>query len=127
MATALELGPEGWKPYLEALKKRPDPVPTPEQIAERERLIEKAGEAAAMLKDRFGATRVILFGSLAHRAWFHPRSDVDLAVEGIGPETFYRAWTSVEHLITDRPVDLVDIASSSASVRRSLADEGIDI
>jgi hypothetical protein len=45
MATALELGPEGWKPYLEGLKKRPEPVLSPEQIAERDSLIEKAREA----------------------------------------------------------------------------------
>lgn len=127
MATALELGPEGWKPYAEALKMRPDRVPTREEIAERDRLIEKAREAAAMLKESYGATRVILFGSLAHGAWFHPRSDVDLAVEGIAPETFYRAWTAVEHVIADRPVDMVDIAASYPSVRRSLAHEGIDL
>jgi predicted nucleotidyltransferase len=127
MATALELGPEGWKPYIEALRKRPDPGPTPEHVAERDRLIAKAREAAAMLKQKYGATRVILFGSLAHRDWYHPRSDVDLAVEGIAPEVFYRAWTAIEHVIKDRPVDLVDVTAASPSVRRTLLDEGMDL
>jgi len=36
-----------------------------------------------VLKSRFGARRVVLFGSLAHAAWFAPHSDVDLAVEGL--------------------------------------------
>jgi predicted nucleotidyltransferase len=127
MATALELGPEGWKPYIEAMRSRPEPVPTPEEIAERDRLIEKAREAAAMLKQRYGATRVVLFGSLAHRAWYHPRSDVDLAVDGIAPETFFRAWTAVEHVIRERAVDLVDIAAASPSVYRSVTEDGIDL
>ncbi len=38
-----------------------------------------ARQAAQILKDKFGATRVIAFGSLAHGAWFHARSDIDLA------------------------------------------------
>lgn len=127
MATALELGPEGWKPYIEALKKRPEPVLSPEQVAEREVLIAKAREAATMLKVKYGAKRVWLFGSLAHGAWFHPSSDVDLAVEGIPAEAFYHAWTAVEHIIKDRNVDLVDIASASVSIRRSITEEGMDL
>ena len=42
MATALELGPEGWTPYLEALKRRPISVPSPQMVAERERLVDDA-------------------------------------------------------------------------------------
>ena len=43
-------------------------------------------ETAAVLKSRFGVRRVILFGSLAHDAWFMPDSDVDIAVEGLSSE-----------------------------------------
>jgi predicted nucleotidyltransferase len=127
MATALELGPEGWKPYIEAMRSRPEPVPTPEEIAERDRLIEKAREAAAMLKQRYGATRVWLFGSLAHKVWFHVGTDVDLAAEGIPPRLFYRACAAIEHVIRDAPVDLVDISSTYPSVKRAIAVEGIEL
>jgi uncharacterized protein len=50
-----------------------------------------AHRAARLLREEFGATRVVAFGSLAHGAWFEPRSDIDLAVEGIPVEAFWRA------------------------------------
>jgi predicted nucleotidyltransferase len=125
MATALELGPEGWKPYLEGLKKRPEPVLSPEQIAERDRLIEKAREAAAMLKHKYGAKCVILFGSLAHKGWFHPRSDVDLAVEGVAPDDFYQAWEDAALMIRGRKVDLLRLETAATPMLRAIREEGV--
>jgi len=124
MATALELGPEGWKPYLEGLKNRPEPVLSPEQVAERDRLIEKAREAAAMLKEKYGAKRVILFGSLAHQLWFDEWTDVDLAVEGLVGADLYRAWSDVVGIIRDRTVDLVDVNDARPSVARAVETHG---
>jgi predicted nucleotidyltransferase len=127
MATALELGPEGWKPYIEALRQRPDPVPTPEEIAERDRLIEKAREAAAMLKESYGATRAWLFGSLAKGVWFDDRSDVDIAVEGIDGIAFYRAWSDVEAMFGGRDVDLVDLREARGSVIAAIHRDGTEL
>lgn len=127
MATALELGPEGWKPYIEALRQRPDPVLTPEAKAERDRLIEKAREAATMLKTKYGATRVVLFGSLAHKAWFDGATDVDLAVDGIPGIAFYSAWSDVEAMIAGRDVDLVDLLEVRESLRAAIKRDGITL
>ena len=127
MATALELGPEGWKPYLDGLKNRPEPVLSPEQIAERDRLIEKAREAAAMLKSKYGAKRVILFGSLAHKEWSHQRTDVDLAVEGLPDEVFYRAWGEADEMIPGRHMDIVSIASAKPSIREAIQRHGVEL
>jgi predicted nucleotidyltransferase len=49
----------------------------------RERTWELVRRAAAMLKEQFGATRVVAFGSLVHGHWFSSASDVDLAAWGI--------------------------------------------
>lgn len=84
-------------------------------------------EAARVLKERFGARRVLLFGSLAHAAWFFPDSDVDLVVEGIPPADFWRAWAAVEALIGDRPVDLIDPDMASDSLRRAIEEYGIEL
>jgi predicted nucleotidyltransferase len=56
-----------------------------------------------LVKD-FGATQIILFGSLA---WgrFAANSNIDLAVEGISPEHFFTALAAVSRL-TDRWVEL---------------------
>lgn len=40
-----------------------------------------ARRASHILKEEFGATRVVAFDSLAHGAWYGSCSDVDLAVE----------------------------------------------
>jgi tRNA nucleotidyltransferase (CCA-adding enzyme) len=92
MSTALELTREGRKRYLEAIRHRPAPPgPTPAERREREQLLARIREAAAALKARFGVRRVVLFGSLAHEAWFVPDSDVDLAVEGLGGGDYWEA------------------------------------
>ena len=50
--------------------------------------LEAARAAADLLRRRYGATRVRLFGSVLHPERFHERSDVDLAVEvGQAPTT----------------------------------------
>jgi len=89
--TALELRREGWKRYLEAAGRQPPPPElTPGERREHERLLKRIREAAAVVKTRFGARRVVLFGSLAHTAWFVPDSDVDLGVEGLVGDEYWR-------------------------------------
>lgn len=128
MPTALELGPGGWKPYLEAARRRGalGSVPTMDP-EERAGLLSRIREAARVLKEQFGARQVRLFGSLAHAAWFFPDSDVDLAVEGIPPKDFWRAWAEVEAIIQDRPVDLIDLNMASDSLRRAIQKYGIEL
>jgi predicted nucleotidyltransferase len=80
-----------------------------------------------MLKSRFGVRRVVIFGSLAHAAWFIPDSDVDLAVEGLAPKDFWQAWRIVEEIISDRPVDLIELEAASESLRRAIKRHGIEL
>ncbi|MDH7599862.1 MAG: hypothetical protein QHH07_09560 [Sedimentisphaerales bacterium] len=70
MPTALELIPEGWKPYLEAARSRPAPPgPTPTEERQREQVLARVGHAAEALKAQFGVKRVVLFGSLVQTTW----------------------------------------------------------
>jgi predicted nucleotidyltransferase len=69
----------------------------------------------------------VLFGSLAHEAWFAPDSDVDLAVEGLRVEDYWRAWRLVEDIIADRPVDLIDIGAVGDSLRRAIQRYGVEV
>ena len=128
MPTALELGREGWKPYLEAARRRPAPpeLPPAEQ-QERKQLLSRIREAAAVLKTRFGARRVVLFGSLAHAAWFTPDSDVDLAVEGLTAQDYWQAWRLLEEMISDRSVDLVDVDTAGESLRQAIERYGVEL
>ncbi len=128
MPTALELTRKGWKPYLEAARHRPVPSePTPAERNERERVLSRLQEAADALKARFGVRRVVLFGSLAHEAWFVPDSDVDLAVEGLAGDDYWEAWRLVEEVIGDRLVDLIEIEMAGESLRRAIERYGVEL
>lgn len=128
MPTARELGPEGWEPYLEAARRRTDRSPkTKTARSERERLLEKAREAASALKRQFKAKRVILFGSIAHDLWDDQESDLDLAVEGLPLKKYWQAWKVVEDIISDRPVDLVDIETATESLKDSIERYGVEL
>lgn len=76
-----------------------------------------AQRAAALLKDQFNARRVILFGSLARHDFFHRRSDVDLAVEGIKSQDFWQAWSALDTLGCDFEINLVDVETALPSLR----------
>jgi predicted nucleotidyltransferase len=128
MATALELAREGWAPYIAALSRRPAPPElSPEEQRERKQLLARVRQAAAMLKSRFAARRVVLFGSLAHASWFVRDSDVDLAIEGLSSEDYWQAWRLVEEIIGDRPVDLIEIETSGESLKRAIERYGVEL
>lgn len=128
MPTALELTREERKRYLEAARRRPSPPDlTSVEQRTRERILDRTREAAAALKSRFGARRVFLFGSLAHAAWFAPDSDVDLAVEGLAGDDYWRAWRVVEEIIGDRPVDLIAIEMARESLRQAIRRYGVEL
>ena len=128
MATALELGRKGWAPYLRAARMREfakDEAPDAEQ--HEERLRGRVNKAAGALKGEFGARRVFLFGSLAHSGWFADDSDVDLVVEGLSPDLYWKAWRKVEEMIEERPVDLIPYEDASESMKRAIRRIGIEL
>lgn len=84
-----------------------------------------ARRAARVLKEMFDATRVLAFGSLAHGAWFGPRSDIDLAVEGVPADAFWRAWVALERVDPAFEIDLVAIESAPASLRDEITSQGV--
>lgn len=88
---------------------------------------EVAQRAAQLLKKQFGATRVVLFGSLAHTATFTLWSDVDLAAWGLRPEDTFRAVQAVLALDPKIEVNLVDIETCRPAVSAAIEREGIEL
>jgi len=128
MPTALELMPEGWRSYLEAARQRPTPPDlTPAERLEREQLTGLIHKAVAILKSHFGVRRVVLFGSLAHAAWFASDGDVDIAVEGLAGKNYWQAWGMLEEIIGDRPVDLIEIETAKESLRQAIQRYGVEL
>lgn len=99
-----------------------------EQQAQRlVRALFVAQQSAQMLKERFGAKRVILFGSLAQANFFHLRSDIDLAIEGVQSRDFWRAWCSLDALAGEFEIDLIDIGTASEWLRLEIAQKGVEL
>jgi len=128
MSVAFELTPAELKRYRDAARRRATArTSTPADAAARDDLLKRVRSAAAALRTRYGARRVILFGSLAHEAWYVADSDVDLAVEGLAGDTIWRAWRAVEEIIGDRPVDLVEVETARASLRSAIERTGVPL
>ena len=126
MPTALELPREEWGRYIESASRRPGlPAITPEEAQEREQLLERVKQAVVELKKQYAIHRVVLFGSLAHRAWYLPSSDVDLAVEGLDPGSYWKAWKLAEDIIATHPVVLIDIDTARESLQQAMERNGI--
>lgn len=98
-----------------------------EMLARRERSLSVARKAARILKECFGVTRVLLFGSLATESWFHIRSDVDLAVEGLKSEDFWRADCCLESIGDGFEIDLVDLNTAPPGLRQTIDRDGKEI
>jgi len=83
----------------------------------------EAMRVAEVLVRDFGARRVYLFGSLLQEGRFHERSDVDLAVEGIAPERFFKTWAAVGADV-HVPIELVDIDEVGEAMRELILEHG---
>jgi predicted nucleotidyltransferase len=90
----------------------------------RDRAWEVARQAAEFLRTRFGATRVVAFGSLAHRAWFSPTSDIDLAVWGLVPDDYLVAVAQLQDLEPQFKIDLISAEHCRPELRAAIAEEG---
>ena len=129
--TASDLKKAGW-PREDLIKYRPWQAVERygrdrDLIFRRNRAWEVARKAATILKERFGATRVLVFGSLAHGAWFTPRSDIDLWVDGIPVENFFHAEADVEAVATGYKLDLVDSRECSPELLEQVEEEGVEL
>ena len=95
-----------------------------EAEARRARALAVAEACGTLLRERFGARRVILFGSLVGQGPWHGASDIDLAVEGLPPEQFFAAYTACRDLLpADIELDLVPLESAYPEMRARILGE----
>lgn len=122
--TALDLSPFEWKQYhpFTAGGSRYSML----LIRKRDSARNVAGSIAQELVKRFGAHRVVLFGS-ASRGDIHKKSDIDLAVWGIPPKDFYRAVAFASGYSKEWRVDLVDAEDCRETLRYSILKDGVEL
>ena len=81
---------------------------------------------AKVLKERFHASKVVLFGSVT-RTDFSQWSDIDLAVWGISISDYYRAVAYASGYSSVFKVDLVDVEDCSQSLLLHITQHGIEL
>jgi uncharacterized protein len=123
MATTLAITPEKMAAYRATALRR-------QQIEEstlahrKAQALGVARQAAALLKTQFGATAVLLFGSLAHEQWFTASSDIDLAAWHINPADYFRAVAYLQDISPEFSIDLVSLEDCKATLRTTILAEG---
>jgi predicted nucleotidyltransferase len=123
--TALDLSRDNLKTYrpMEAIRIRK--VMISADLTKRRRFANlTAREAAEILRNEFGAKKVILFGSLAQRGRFTLWSDIDLAVQGIPPSRFFEAVGAVTGMSSQFKIDLIDMDTCLPSLRNNIEAVG---
>ena len=87
-----------------------------------ERLEARVADAATLLRGRYGAAEVVLFGSLA-TGDLTGTVDVDLAVRGVETARYFDALAELMALFA-APVDLVRLEEASPSLSERIIAEG---
>jgi len=93
----------------------------------KEQCLEISRKVADLLKRKYGAGRVVLFGSLAHGAWYTPRSDIDIYAEGIPVSAFFRAEADAQEISKGFNLDLVDPGDCPPEMISKIKQEGIEL
>lgn len=96
-------------------------------ISRRERGWTVARQAARVLREMFGATRVVVFGSLVHGHWFRVDSDIDIAVAGVPPDRFWHVWAALDDVAEGFEINLVALEDTTGTFRQHIEVEGIEL
>ncbi|MDH7577559.1 MAG: nucleotidyltransferase domain-containing protein [Bacillota bacterium] len=99
-----------------------------DEILKRRRLKlaqQRAQAVARLLKEKWGAQAVYLFGSLAGgRLWEH--SDLDFFVVGLpGSEHYYEILADAERIAAPFEVDLILEEAAPAYIKKAVAEKGV--
>lgn len=120
--TALELTREEWKAYDPGYHLRTNKAL--HDSKRRQQAWRVARKAAKLLRTQFGARKVVVFGSLAHRAWFTARSDIDLMAWGLGDQ-YFKAVAAMLDFSPEFAIDLVDPKMCAPTLLKVVKREGI--
>lgn len=96
-----------------------------QQVRDRLATIRAALPDAATALQALGASRIWVFGSVADGT-FEDGSDLDLATEGLPPESFFAARAAVGDLIPVE-LDLIELERAPSSLRALILNEGQEL
>lgn len=127
MSTALEMTPEEWRKFKPGRRVATSAAQSKYLEERRAKALELAKKASFLLRKRYGAKKVVVFGSLARTKAFCAWSDIDLAAWGIVPDKFFSAVAAVTGLSPDFKIDLVEPDTCREAIRASIEKHGVEI
>jgi len=120
--TVSELTEAELEVYRQALRKRKRvKCQAPERLKRARKVARKA---AKILKEQFGVEKVVLFGSTVQPRLFHIRSDVDLAVWGLGEYLYFRAVGVLLSIDPEISVDLIEFEFATPRMQETILRDG---
>ena len=86
-----------------------------------------AYQVATLLYEQFGATQVVVFGSLTEPIGFTNRSDIDIAVSGLSTDDYDKAWKIVMDFKSGFKIDFINFDTSKGLFRERIKYQAIPI
>lgn len=86
-----------------------------------------AHEVATVLYEQFGATRVVVFGSLTEPMWFTSNSDIDIAVWGLPQDLYDKAYSKIMNFDSGFKIDIINFDISKGIFRERVQHQAIPI
>jgi predicted nucleotidyltransferase/uncharacterized protein YutE (UPF0331/DUF86 family) len=88
---------------------------------EREEAYKIAQQCAQFLKERFNVQNVYIFGSVVGDGIWHKRSDIDIAVEGLPSDKYFRALVDASELIpSELDLDLITLETAPTRLKERI-------
>lgn len=92
-----------------------------------DRAWDTAYQVATLLYEEFGATQVVVFGSLTEPMAFTDRSDIDIAVSGLSNDAYDKAYGKVVYFDAPFKIDFANFDTSKGLFRERMKHQAIPI
>lgn len=126
MSRTTTIPPEKLAMYRETARRRQ--AQEQRRVRERfERAWQAAEAGADLLKAKYSASRVVVFGSLVDEPLFHHRSDVDIAAWGIDADDYLRALADLLSPTSEFSFDLILVEEASPSLLAAIEQDGVEL
>ena len=86
-----------------------------------------AYQVATLLYEKFGATQVVVFGSLTEPMSFTKKSDIDIAVSGLSDDAYDKAWNAIWDFKSGFKIDIINFDRSKGIFRERIKHQAIPI
>ena len=88
--------------------------------------LELAKKCANFLKEKYGVSKVVLFGSLLDYEQMTPHSDIDLAVWGLPEKDYFKAVGFLLEIADNFSIDLVEIQHARSYILSAI-NQGVEL